>query len=121
MLFWNFSLCGVCHADVDDTEALKEATGYNFLPVRRVKAPGAPSPQSEDRMASSRPRSGDRAAEQNFHQLLGVEVSGVVYTAPIIQPTQASFSSFDGKGELGGNLTRSEAVRLADALTARSK
>ena len=63
----------------------------------------------------------DRAAEQNFHQLLGVEVSGVVYTAPIIQPTQASFSSFDGKGELGGNLTRSEAVRLADALTARSK
>ena len=63
----------------------------------------------------------DRVAEQNFHQLLGIEVNGVVYTAPIMQPTQVSFTSFDGKGELSGNLTRSEAARLANALTARSK
>jgi len=63
----------------------------------------------------------DRVAEQNFHQLLAVEVNGVVYTAPILQPTQSSFSSFNGKGELSGNLTRSEAVRLATALTARPR
>ena len=30
VLFGNFSLCGVCHAYVDDPSALKEATGYNF-------------------------------------------------------------------------------------------
>jgi hypothetical protein len=62
----------------------------------------------------------DRVAEQNFHQLLAVEVNGVVYTAPILQPTQSAFSSFNGKGELSGNLTRSEAVRLANALTHRA-
>jgi hypothetical protein len=63
----------------------------------------------------------DTVAEENFHQLLAIEVNGVVYTAPILQPTQSSFSSFNGKGELSGNLTRSEAVRLANALTARTK
>jgi NADPH:quinone reductase len=30
VLFGNFSLYGVCHAYVDDTVALKAATGYNF-------------------------------------------------------------------------------------------
>jgi hypothetical protein len=41
----------------------------------------------------------------------------VVYTAPLLQPTQSSFSSFDGRGELSGGLNRSEAVHLASALT----
>ena len=30
VLFGNFSLCGVCHAYVDDPLVLKEATGYNL-------------------------------------------------------------------------------------------
>ena len=30
VLFGNFSLCGVCHAYVDDPLALKKTTGYNF-------------------------------------------------------------------------------------------
>ena len=30
VLFGNFSLCGVCHAYVDDPRALKQAAGYNF-------------------------------------------------------------------------------------------
>lgn len=30
VLFGNFSLCGVCHAYVDDPRQLKEAAGYNF-------------------------------------------------------------------------------------------
>ena len=29
----------------------------------------------------------DKVAEQNFHQLLGIELDGVVYSAPIIQPS----------------------------------
>ena len=30
VLFGNFSLCGVCHAYVDDPIALKGVSGYNF-------------------------------------------------------------------------------------------
>ena len=44
-------------------------------------------------------------AEENFHQLLAIELDGEVYSAPIIQPTQSTFSSFDGKGEISGSLT----------------
>ena len=36
----------------------------------------------------------DKVAEANFHQLLGIELDGVVYSAPIIQPGQSTFSSF---------------------------
>jgi len=52
-------------------------------------------------------------AEENFHQILGIELDGVVYSAPLIQPTQSSFSSFDGKGEISGDLTKGEAQQLA--------
>jgi preprotein translocase subunit SecD len=58
----------------------------------------------------------DRVVQQSFHGFLGIELHGVVYSAPIIQPTQASFSSFDGRGEISGNLTRSQAMQLARAL-----
>ena len=37
-------------------------------------------------------------------------------SAPIIQPTQASFTSFAGKGEISGNLTQSDAQNLAQAM-----
>jgi hypothetical protein len=63
----------------------------------------------------------DRATRESFHQFLGIELNGVVYSAPIIQPTQTSFSSFDGRGEISGSITRSQAVRLAKALTAHVK
>jgi preprotein translocase subunit SecD len=58
----------------------------------------------------------DKVAQENFHQLLGIELDGIVYSAPIIQPTQSSFSSFDGKGEISGNLTKTEAQQLALAM-----
>jgi preprotein translocase subunit SecD len=58
----------------------------------------------------------DKVAEENFHQLLSVDFDGRVVSVPIIQPTQSSFSSFDGRGEISGNLTRAEAVALARAL-----
>ena len=60
----------------------------------------------------------DRVAQENFHQFLGIEVDGVVYTAPLMQPTQSSFSSFDGKGELSGNFSHADALLLARALSA---
>ena len=59
----------------------------------------------------------DRVAQENFHQLLGIDFDGTVVSAPIMQPTQSSFSSFEGRGEISGDLTRSQAVALARALT----
>ena len=62
----------------------------------------------------------DKVAQENFHQLLGIELDGQVYSAPIIQPTQAAFTSFDGQGEIsgGGNtgLSQSDAQNLAQAM-----
>jgi preprotein translocase subunit SecD len=58
----------------------------------------------------------DKVAQQNFHQLLGIELDGVVYSAPIIQPTQTSPSSFNGQGEISGNLTQQDAQNLAQAM-----
>ena len=62
----------------------------------------------------------DKVAQENFHQLLGIELDGEVYSAPIIQPSQATFSSFDGKGEISGGgqsgLSESDAQNLAQAM-----
>jgi hypothetical protein len=59
----------------------------------------------------------DKVAYENFHQFLGIELGGVVYTAPLIQPSQSSFSSFDGRGEISGNFSRGDALHLARALS----
>ena len=58
----------------------------------------------------------DKVAAANFHQFLGIELDGKVYSAPIIQPTQSTFSSFDGKGEISGSLTQADAQNLAQAM-----
>jgi preprotein translocase subunit SecD len=58
----------------------------------------------------------DKVAGQNFHQLLGIELDGTVYSAPIIQPTQSAFSSFQGRGEISGGLTQQDAQNLAQAM-----
>jgi hypothetical protein len=61
----------------------------------------------------------DRVASENFHQELAIELNGIVYSAPLIQPTQTSFTSFDGKGEISGSLTKADATRLATAMNSR--
>ena len=58
----------------------------------------------------------DKVAQENFHQILGIELDGTVYSAPLIQPSQAAFSSFDGKGEISGSLTQADADSLAQAM-----
>jgi hypothetical protein len=60
----------------------------------------------------------DRVAYANFHQLLGIELHGVVYSAPFIQPMQSSYSSFDGRGAISGSLSHADALRLANAINA---
>jgi preprotein translocase subunit SecD len=58
----------------------------------------------------------DKVAQENFHQFLGIELDGKVYSAPIIQPSQATFSSFAGRGEISGSLTQADAQNLAQAM-----
>jgi preprotein translocase subunit SecD len=58
----------------------------------------------------------DKVAQQNFHQLLAIELDGVVQSAPLIQPNQASFTSFQGQGQISGSFTQQSAQTLALAM-----
>jgi len=58
----------------------------------------------------------DRVAQQNFHQIIAIDLDGVVQSAPLIQPGSSSFSSFQGQGQISGNLSQTEAQNLALAL-----
>ncbi len=58
----------------------------------------------------------DQVAQRNFHQLVAIELDGVVQSAPIIQPNQTSFTSFQGQGQISGSFTQSSAKNLAIAM-----
>ncbi|HUX03348.1 MAG TPA: protein translocase subunit SecD [Acidimicrobiales bacterium] len=58
----------------------------------------------------------DKVAQANFHQLVAIELDGVVQSAPIIQPTNASPASFGGSGQISGSFTESSAKDLALAM-----
>jgi hypothetical protein len=58
----------------------------------------------------------DRVARENFHQFLAIDMNGVVVSAPIIQPTYASFKSFKGSMGVSGGLTAANARSLAAAV-----
>jgi preprotein translocase subunit SecD len=55
----------------------------------------------------------DTVAQENFHQYVAIDLDGYVESAPIIQPTQGTFTSFQGKGEISGNFTQTTANNLA--------
>jgi preprotein translocase subunit SecD len=58
----------------------------------------------------------DKVAQANFHGLLAIELDGVIQSAPLIQPTQATFTSFGGTGEISGSFTQTSAKNLALAM-----
>ena len=58
----------------------------------------------------------DQVAQANFHAFVAVDLDGVVQSAPLIQPSQSSFSSFQGQGQISGSMTQSQAQTLARAL-----
>ena len=58
----------------------------------------------------------DQVAQQNFHAELAIELDGVVQSAPLIQPNQATFTSFAGQGQISGSFTESSAKNLALAM-----
>ncbi|HXQ90142.1 MAG TPA: hypothetical protein VN768_01220, partial [Acidimicrobiales bacterium] len=55
----------------------------------------------------------DTVAQENFHQYVAIDLDGLVESAPLIQPQQATFTSFDGKGEISGSFTQATAKTLA--------
>jgi len=55
----------------------------------------------------------DRVAQQNFHQMVAIDLDGKVESAPFIQPTQATFTSFGGQGQISGGFTQATAKQLA--------
>ena len=55
----------------------------------------------------------DTVAQKNFHQYVAIDLDGLVESAPLIQPQQATFTSFDGKGEISGSFTQATARTLA--------
>ena len=57
----------------------------------------------------------DRVAKTYFHRQLAIDLNGVVVDAPIIEPGNTTFSSFDGQMELLAT-TKSRAYDLAAAL-----
>lgn len=58
----------------------------------------------------------DKVAQANFHQVVAIDLDGVIQSAPLIQPGQSSFSSFQGTGQISGSMTQAEADNLARAL-----
>ena len=58
----------------------------------------------------------DQVAQANFHQLVAIELDGVIQSAPVIQPTQSTFSSFGGSGQISGSFTEVSAKNLAIAM-----
>ena len=55
----------------------------------------------------------DRLAQQQFHAYIAIDLDGQVQSAPLTQPGQASFSSFQGKVQITGNFTQTSAQNLA--------
>ncbi|HUI05276.1 MAG TPA: protein translocase subunit SecD [Acidimicrobiales bacterium] len=55
----------------------------------------------------------DKVAQENFHQYVAIDLDGLVESAPLIQPGQAAFSSFQGQGEISGSFTEATAKNLA--------
>lgn len=57
----------------------------------------------------------DTVAETNFHQFVAFDLDGQVLEAPIIQPAETSFSSFQGEIEMA-SFSETEARSLAAVL-----
>lgn len=58
----------------------------------------------------------DGLAKSQFHAYIAIVANGEVYSAPLMQPTSAHFSSFAGHGEVSGGFTKSQAQSLAQQM-----
>jgi len=58
----------------------------------------------------------DSLAQQYFHEIITIELDGVVQSAPLTLPNQATFTSFGGQVQISGSFSQSSAQNLAIAL-----
>lgn len=58
----------------------------------------------------------DTLSQQQFHAIIGIDLDGQVISAPITQPTQSTFTSFNGQVQISGSFTQSQAQTLATEL-----
>ena len=62
----------------------------------------------------------DAVAAEAFHSMIAIDFHGSVLSAPLIEPQQSAYSSFDGAMGISGQLTSSAAHAFASALARRS-
>jgi preprotein translocase subunit SecD len=58
----------------------------------------------------------DSMTKRYFHEIIGIELDGVVQSAPITLSTQGTWTSFGGQVEISGNFTQQSAQNLAISL-----
>jgi preprotein translocase subunit SecD len=58
----------------------------------------------------------DALAQQQFHAIVGVVIKGRVVSAPITQPIQSSFATFNGRLQISGAFTEHQAKTIASEL-----
>ena len=58
----------------------------------------------------------DALARHTFHEITGVVINGQVVSAPIVQPAQSSFTSFNGQLQVSGGFTEHQAKSIASSL-----
>ena len=59
----------------------------------------------------------DTLAKQQFHAIIAIDLDGQVISAPITQPTQESFTPFNGQVQISGGFTEDQAKTLATEFT----
>ena len=59
----------------------------------------------------------DTLAKEQFHAIIGIDLDGQVISAPITQPTQPAFTSFNGQVQISGSFTEDQAKTLATEFT----
>jgi preprotein translocase subunit SecD len=62
----------------------------------------------------------DAMTKKYFHEIIGIDLDGVVISAPVTQPGQAAWSSFNGQVQISGNFTQASAQNLAAELNSGS-
>ena len=58
----------------------------------------------------------DELTQKYFHEIIGIDLDGQLISAPLVQPSQSTFSSFAGKVQISGSFTRQSAQALAAEL-----
>ncbi len=55
----------------------------------------------------------DTLSDKYFHEIIGIDLDGTVVSAPLTQPGQGTFTSFDGKVQISGSFTQTSATNLS--------